>query len=76
MYRTLVNFLRGQIEVEIESPCPERILNLCGVHAIPFWRLRWHSESRCTLRTTRQGLQKLRQAAGVLNPHLQDRATE
>ena len=64
MYHRLVNFLRGQVELAIESPCPERILNLCGVHAIPFWHLRWQDESHCTLRTTRPGLEKLRQAAG------------
>lgn len=64
MYHRLVNTLRGQVSLQIESPCPERMVNLCGVHAIPFWRLRWQDETHCTLRTTRRGLQKLRQVTG------------
>ena len=64
MYRRIVNFLRGNVLVQVESPCPERVLNLCSAHHIPVWDLKWHSELSLSLRTTRRGLTDLRRAAG------------
>ena len=63
MYRTLFNFLRGQVSVRVESPCPERILNLCGAHEIPFWDVRWLDETTLTLRTHRHDARHLKQVA-------------
>ena len=47
MYRKVLNYLRGQVTVEVESAAPERVLNLCAAHGIPFWELEWLSEIRC-----------------------------
>ena len=46
MYRKVLNYLRGQVTVEVESAAPERVLNLCAAHGIPFWELEWLSEIR------------------------------
>lgn len=62
MYRSLFNFLQGNVLLQVESPYPERIINLCGVHGIPFWDLRWRDETTFTLRTTRRNARRLRQA--------------
>lgn len=64
MYRRIINFLRGSISVRVESPCPERVLNLCAVHEIPFWDLKWRDERTFTMRTTRRGSAALRAVTG------------
>lgn len=64
MYRTMLNFLRGHVPVRVESPCPERILNLCGTHEIPFWDVRWLDETTLTLRTHRRDARRLKQVTG------------
>lgn len=56
MYKAIVNFLRGQVLVHIESGCPERVVNLCAGAEVPFWDVRWLSPVELTLRTTRRGL--------------------
>ena len=45
MYRKVLNYLRGQVTVEVESAAPERVLNLCAAHGIPFWELEWQGRS-------------------------------
>ncbi|MDO4811157.1 MAG: sporulation protein YqfD [Eubacteriales bacterium] len=62
MYRSLFHFLQGSVLLRIESPSPERVLNLCGVHGITFWSLRWLDETTFTLRTTRRDVHRLKQA--------------
>ena len=37
MYKAVLNFLRGQVLVHIESGCPERVVNLCAGAEVPFW---------------------------------------
>lgn len=64
MYKKVVNFLRGSVGVQVASPYPERVLNLCGVHEIPFWELRWQSPINISFRTTRAGLHSLRRVCG------------
>lgn len=56
MYKAVLNFLRGQVLVHIESGCPERVVNLCAGAEVPFWDVRWLSPVELTLRTTRRGL--------------------
>ena len=56
---TLVNFLRGSVEVEIESVFPERIINLCSQNDIPFWGLRWMSATRLRMKLERRHYRKL-----------------
>ena len=63
MYKAVLNFLRGQVLVHIESGCPERVVNLCAGAEVPFWDVRWLSPVELTLRTTRRGLTQVRQAA-------------
>lgn len=35
MYKAVLNFLRGQVLVHIESGCPERVVNLCAGAEVP-----------------------------------------
>ena len=59
MYRKVLNYLRGQVTVEVESAAPERVLNLCAAHNIPFWELEWLSEIRLRAVTSRAALPRL-----------------
>ena len=61
MYRKVLNYLRGQVTVEVESAAPERVLNLCAAHGIPFWGLTWLSELRLRAAIDRADLPRLRQ---------------
>ena len=61
MYRKTVNYLRGSARLCVESPYPERVINLCAAHGVPFWGLQWESETVFTVRTTRHSLPLLRQ---------------
>ena len=61
MYRKVLNYLRGQVTVEVESAAPERVLNLCAAHGIPFWGLTWLSELRLRAAIDRAELPRLRQ---------------
>ena len=63
MYAKAWNYLRGSVRLQCESSAPERILNLCAVHDIPFWDVYWQTAERFTLRTTRVGARRLEQAA-------------
>lgn len=60
MYRKVLNYLRGQVTVEVESAAPERVLNLCAAHGIPFWDLTWLSELRLRAAIDRAELPRLR----------------
>ena len=64
MYKKAVNYLRGSVPVQLCSPYPERVLNLCGAHEIPFWDVRWLSPQLISLRTTRRGLREVRRVCG------------
>lgn len=59
MYARVWNYLRGTVCLACRSAAPERVLNLCAAHEIPFWDVRWESEERFTLRTTREGARRL-----------------
>ena len=61
MYRKTVNDLRGSARLRVESSYPERVINLCAAHGVPFWGLQWESETVFTVRTTRHSLPLLRQ---------------
>ena len=65
MYRSVVNYLRGNVSIRVESPFPERVMNLCAAHEIPFWDVRWLDGVTFTMSTTRRGLRRLRQAVGA-----------
>ena len=76
MYRRVWNYLRGQVTVEVESAAPERVLNLCAAHGIPFWELCWLSELRLRAVTTRAALPRLRQLLTGAGAHLTVLRTE
>ncbi len=64
MYRQIINFLRGNVRLQVESPCPERVVNLCAAHEIPFWDLQWKDTATFTVTTTRRGLRLLQEVTG------------
>ena len=37
MFKKAINYLHGDVLLSVESAYPERIMNLCSAHAIPFW---------------------------------------
>lgn len=63
MYKWTANFLRGSVLARVECAYPERVMNLCSAHDIPFWDIRWESPICFTLRTTRGGVRSLRSVA-------------
>ena len=65
MYRKAVNYLRGQAVVRITCETPERVVNLCAAHGIPFWDVDWRTERCFRVTTTLPGLRRLR----PLYPH-------
>ena len=71
MYAKIWNYLRGSVRFQCESIAPERVLNLCAVHEIPFWDVQWQTAERFTLRTTREGARLLEAAATETDAVLQ-----
>ncbi|MBE6990453.1 MAG: sporulation protein YqfD [Ruminococcaceae bacterium] len=63
MYKKLTHYIEGDVLLAVESAYPERIVNLCSAHGIPFWDVRWTGAISFTMRTTRRGERRLRQAA-------------
>ena len=70
MYRNCVNFLRGSVALRVKCAAPERLVNLCAAHAIPFWDLQWQSGTVFTVRTTRAGFARLRQVTEEVDCHM------
>lgn len=66
MLKEIVNRLRGQVRLRVESPFPERVLNLCGARNLAFWDLEWESATAFTCRMSRRDYGILRQAAQQL----------
>ena len=54
MLNQAVNRLRGQVRVRVETPFPERVLNLCGARDLAFWDMVRESETAFTCRLTRR----------------------
>jgi len=63
MVLRIVNYIQGSVLLSVESAAPERIINLCSAHGIPFWDVRWQDGAHFTMRTTRKGEQLLRQVS-------------
>lgn len=59
MYRKAVNYLRGQAVAEVVCAAPERVVNLCAAHGIPFWDLTWLTETSFRVTTTLSGARRL-----------------
>ncbi len=60
MYRKSVNYLRGEAQVRCRSAAPERVLNLCSGHDIPFWNVLWEDEYTFCFHTTAEGVRRFR----------------
>lgn len=58
-----VNLLRGEVEVVVRCPFPERVLNLCAAHGIKFWALSWEDAQTFSITVHRAKLSVLRRLA-------------
>lgn len=67
MLKEIVNRLRGQVRLRVESAFPERVLNLCGARNLSFWDLDWESPTTFTCRLSRRDYGALRRAAKNLD---------
>ena len=67
MLQRTVNFVQGHVTVSVESAFPERVLNLCAAHQIPFWDLRWENPLRFTFTMTGAAWRRLRREAQRLD---------
>ena len=54
MLNQIVNRLQGQVRIRVETPFPERVLNLCGARNLAFWDMEWESETAFTCRLNRR----------------------
>ena len=61
MYRKALNYLRGQAVVRITCETPERVVNLCAAHGVPFWDLTWETAAAFRVTTTLPGVRRLRE---------------
>lgn len=67
MLNGIVNRLRGQVRIRVESVFPERVLNLCGARELAFWDVEWESPTAFTCRLSRRDWHALRLAAKNLD---------
>ena len=70
MLNRIVNRLQGQVWVRVESPFPERVLNLCGARDLAFWDMVRESETAFTCRLSRRDFYALRRAVRKLDCRL------
>ncbi|MCI8478354.1 MAG: sporulation protein YqfD [Oscillospiraceae bacterium] len=59
----LINFLRGSIRLEVTGAFPERFLNLCAQHRVPFWGVEWLGEGTVRLTVAGRSSRKLEAVA-------------
>lgn len=57
--KSIVNLLRGILELTIQGPFPERLLNLCAQQGVTFWGLQWEDEHTFSLEIRRCDRKKL-----------------
>lgn len=70
MLNEIINRLRGQVRIRVETAFPERVLNLCGARELAFWDLAWESPTAFTCRLNRRDWGRLRRAAKNLDCEL------
>ena len=66
MMRGVVNRLRGQVRLRVETDYPERVMNLCSERNIAFWDLQWQEEREFTCWMSRSGAAALRRRTDQL----------
>ena len=59
--KSLINLLQGVVEVTVQGPFPERLVNLCAQRGVGFWGLAWLDEHTITLTLRRWELKRLRE---------------
>lgn len=62
MLSQIVNRLKGQAWIRVETVFPERVLNLCGARGLAFWDLEWEGQTAFTCRLSRRDFYALRKA--------------
>ena len=62
MLKEVVNRIQGQVQLRVEAPFPERVLNLCGARNLSFWDVAWESDKAFTCRMSRRDSRTLRRA--------------
>ena len=67
MLLNLVNLLSGTVSVTVESGFPERVLNLCSAHDLPFWDMTWSSPTCFSFKLSRRHYLQLRRLAKRLD---------
>ncbi len=67
MILDLVNLLSGTVTITVESGFPERVLNLCSAHDIPFWDMKWRSPTSFTVSLSRRHYLRLRRLVKKLD---------
>lgn len=60
MLDSIVNRLRGQVRLRVESAFPERVLNLCAERKLAIWNVRWESATAFCCTITRRDWRVLR----------------
>lgn len=58
--KRLLNWLLGYAVVRAEGAFPERLLNLCAQHRLPFWGLKWEDETSFVFRVRLRDMKRLR----------------
>lgn len=56
---TIINFLRGFLEIHISGKFPERFLNICSAAGIAFWDLKIISPEEYSAKIKRRDMQKV-----------------
>ena len=66
MLQKALHLAAGTVTLRVESPYPERFINLCSANGIRFWDLKWLSEQEFSLKLTRRDYGRLRRLTGKL----------
>ena len=61
--KRLINWILGYVTVTAEGAFPERLLNLCAQHRLPFWGLVWQGETSFSLRVRLKDVRRLEDLA-------------
>ncbi len=59
-----INFMRGNVRVKVETPYPERLVNLCAQNDLDFWDLERADDTVVSLSMHLGGFRRLRELAG------------
>ncbi|MDL2273783.1 sporulation protein YqfD [Oscillospiraceae bacterium OttesenSCG-928-G22] len=60
----IVNFFRGYVILKVQSPYPERFLNICSRNNVAFWKLKREADDRFLVRVYGHDVKKIEELAG------------